>query len=121
MSYQPKTGQRCSCRKGVQRDNCPNCEGTGMVIDFAAIRAQPIEIKNFRVSIVASLGPHLQFFSDSQDVQPIKEDIGADAEGYDSFFVATKDGDYTEVWGMSGIIPYRSKLVTRLIPKEQSK
>jgi hypothetical protein len=23
----------------VQRDNCPNCEGTGYVIDFAAIRA----------------------------------------------------------------------------------
>jgi len=38
--YQPKTGQRCSCRKGIQRDNCPNCEGTGMVIDFAAIRAR---------------------------------------------------------------------------------
>jgi hypothetical protein len=39
MSYQPKTGARCSCRRGVARDNCPNCEGTGWVIDFAAIRA----------------------------------------------------------------------------------
>lgn len=38
--YQPKTGNKCSCRRGVQRDNCPNCEGTGMVIDFAAIRAR---------------------------------------------------------------------------------
>lgn len=38
MSYQPKTGARCSCRRGVQRDNCPACEGTGMLIDFAAIR-----------------------------------------------------------------------------------
>jgi hypothetical protein len=38
--YQPKTGAKCSCKRGVQRDNCPSCEGTGWVIDFAAIRAQ---------------------------------------------------------------------------------
>jgi len=36
--YQPKTGQPCSCKPGVQRDNCPQCEGTGMRIDFAKIR-----------------------------------------------------------------------------------
>jgi hypothetical protein len=40
MTYQPKTGARCTCRLGVQRDNCPTCEGTGWRIDFAAIRAQ---------------------------------------------------------------------------------
>lgn len=38
--YQPRTGARCGCRRGVERDNCPNCEGTGFVIDFAAIRAR---------------------------------------------------------------------------------
>ena len=38
--YQPKTGARCGCKRGVQRDNCPACEGTGMVVDFAAIRAR---------------------------------------------------------------------------------
>lgn len=36
--YQPKTGARCSCRPGMERDNCPACEGTGWVIDFRAIR-----------------------------------------------------------------------------------
>lgn len=40
--YQPKTGTACSCRPGVQRDNCPTCEGTGRVIDFAAIRARTV-------------------------------------------------------------------------------
>jgi len=35
--YQPKTGQKCSCKLGIYRDNCPNCEGTGWVIDFRAI------------------------------------------------------------------------------------
>jgi hypothetical protein len=34
----PFTGQACGCKRGVQRDNCPNCEGTGRVIDFAVIR-----------------------------------------------------------------------------------
>lgn len=38
--YQPKTGQPCNCKVGQQRDNCPQCEGTGERIDFAAIRAK---------------------------------------------------------------------------------
>lgn len=38
QGYQPKTGQPCTCKPGVQRDNCPQCEGTGQKIDFAAIR-----------------------------------------------------------------------------------
>jgi len=43
-TYQPETGAPCSCKRGVQRDNCPTCEGTGQVIDFAAIRARkPVE------------------------------------------------------------------------------
>lgn len=36
--YQPKTGAKCTCKKGIERDNCPNCEGTGYVIDFYLIR-----------------------------------------------------------------------------------
>jgi len=36
--YQPKTGIKCSCKPGIYRDNCPNCEGTGWVIDFKVIR-----------------------------------------------------------------------------------
>ena len=38
--YQPKTGIACGCRRGIERDNCPACEGTGKQIDFAAIRAR---------------------------------------------------------------------------------
>ena len=36
--FSPKTGEFCHCKKGTQRDNCQDCEGTGMIIDFAAIR-----------------------------------------------------------------------------------
>ena len=44
--YQPKTGQPCSCKRGVERDNCPACEGTGQRIDFAAIRARNAQPKH---------------------------------------------------------------------------
>ena len=36
----PTTGAACGCKRGAQRDNCQACEGTGKVIDFAAIRAR---------------------------------------------------------------------------------
>lgn len=38
--YQPRTGQLCSCHPGIERDNCAACEGAGIKIDFAAIRAR---------------------------------------------------------------------------------
>jgi hypothetical protein len=43
--YQPKTGAKCSCISGIQRDNCPNCEGTGYIIDFAKIRSRNVETR----------------------------------------------------------------------------
>lgn len=33
---------KCHCKPGRQRDNCPDCEGTGERIDFAAIRREAI-------------------------------------------------------------------------------
>jgi len=50
--YQPKTGARCHCKRGVHRDNCPDCEGTGWRIDFAAIRARTAHLRT------APLGVH---------------------------------------------------------------
>src|SRR3990167_715420 len=38
-AWSPKTGASCSCRRGVERDNCPRCEGSGQVINFKAIHA----------------------------------------------------------------------------------
>lgn len=67
------------------------------------------------MSAVAALPVGLQFVSDSQDVQAVKEHVGPNANGYDAFFVGIEDGDYTEVWGICGIIPYNSKLTSRVL------
>lgn len=72
--------------------------------------------KTTQIKIVASLGSRLRFVSDPQEVKPIKEFIGKDADGYDSFFVQIGAGWYQEVWGMCGIVPHMSKLVTKLKP-----
>lgn len=79
-----------------------------------------MELSNNKMRTVANLGQHLQLVSDSQDVQAIREYLGEDAGNYDAFFVAIKDGEYIEVWGMVGIVPYNSKLVSRLIPKGET-
>jgi hypothetical protein len=50
----------------------------------------------------------LQFVSDSQDVNSVKENLLM-AGDYDSFFVGICEGDYTEVYGMYGIVPYLEK------------
>jgi hypothetical protein len=68
-----------------------------------------------QITIVNALSEDLQFISDSQDVSAVKEHIGGKlVRDYDSFFVKVADGEYTEVWGMSGIVPLLSKLVRRI-------
>src|ERR1700728_3365687 len=75
--------------------------------------------KPVRVSTVAALNSRqdLQFISDSQDCASIRFDFGPDWVGfeYDSYFVLVDEGEYVEVWGMVGTVPYLSKLVTRLV------
>lgn len=60
--------------------------------------------------VVKELGPHLAFISDSQDVKAIRESCGL-LLPFDSFFVATDNGEYTEVWGMFGIVPFDNRSV----------
>jgi hypothetical protein len=57
------------------------------------------------VSTVFKLSQDLQFISDSQDVESVQQQF-KDTEDYDSFFIKIEDGEYKEVWGMYGIIPY---------------
>ena len=83
---------------------CPTCEKWYLPI---------------RMSSVATLNSRndLQFVSDSQDTASIRLDFGPKWDGfdYDSYFVRVEDGEYKELWGMSGIVPRLSKMVTRLV------
>jgi hypothetical protein len=53
------------------------------------------------------------FVSNTQDVEPIKE-MYPNTEDYDSFFVLVGDGEYLEVWGMQGIVPYSWKKLCKV-------
>lgn len=45
-----KSKEQCTCKKGQERDNCPQCEGTGFRIDFAAIRnAKPTKAQKLTI------------------------------------------------------------------------
>lgn len=57
---------------------------------------------------------NLLFVSDFQDVQAVRDQV-ENAKGYNAFFVKIGQGEYIEVWGMMGIAPYQSKLVSRLL------
>ena len=57
----------------------------------------------------------LQFISDSQDVEQIKKDLNIkDYDTIHSFFVKVQDGEYKEVYGIGGIIPYLDKTVYKI-------
>lgn len=51
----------------------------------------------------------------SQDVECIKCYLGPLPFDYDIFFVQVEDGDYSEVWGVEGSIPYLSRIADRLV------
>jgi hypothetical protein len=61
------------------------------------------------------LAREFSFLVDAQDVAPIKEYFGKKALEYDSFFVRQQGGDYLEVYGMNGTVPYKSKFLEKVL------
>ena len=70
-------------------------------------------IKNFKVKTIAQLqnDPTSTLLIDSQDTAELRERFPE----YDGFFVKVEDGDYSEIWGFVGTVPYLSKIVSRLV------
>jgi len=56
----------------------------------------------------------LIFISDSQDVSELRRQTGTD---YDSYFIRVGDGEYTQIYGMYGIVPYLEKRVYEVAPQ----
>lgn len=63
---------------------------------------------------VGDMGDYLIFVSDSLEVESIHDYLGIEREEYGSFFVSLVDGDYGQIWGLEGIVPYLHKAVYRL-------
>jgi len=68
----------CSCKRGQQRDNCPQCEGTGQRIDFAAIRARNRRPAEKRLTML-EMGE-----ADIETAQRIAERLGFTQHAYTS-------------------------------------
>ncbi len=64
-----------------------------------------------------TFGEDFHLISDSQDVAEIKKYLGRSPlrDNFESFFVKVNDGDYQEIWGMFGVIPYIGKKVYRVL------
>ena len=64
---------------------------------------------------VSELPDHMTLLQDSQDCIAMLESIGSFTryEG-DSYFVEVLDGDYGQVWRVSGFVPYNDSWVKRI-------
>lgn len=71
------------------------------------------------VTTISNLPAGMDFISDSQDVDFVKERIGSCDIDFDACFVRIEDGEYTEIWGIAGIVPLLSKLAYKIHPKMQ--
>lgn len=59
--------------------------------------------------IVSELPADATFVSDSGEIQDIREHLAvAPDEDFDSFFVRSGNGEYTDVWGMTGIVLFKN-------------
>lgn len=63
-----------------------------------------------------STSTRIEFTSDSQDVQFLRDYFGQIASDYNSFFFVLDESgcDYAQVWGMFGIVPIDTKSLTKV-------
>lgn len=64
---------------------------------------------------IGELPRHLLLVNVDHEAAAVKEHVGAAADDFDSFFVAMNEGEYTEVWGFEGIVPWNHKRAWRIL------
>jgi len=101
-------GISCGCKKGIERDNCPNCEGTGKSIDFRAMREQkPVNRFDLILSKYPEFKPGNIFGSINRDEISLKKQ-GKEHERL--FTVSYNEIGYLVVFTVS--IGYESETMT---------
>jgi hypothetical protein len=58
---------------------------------------------------VSEFDENYVLITNSQDIKEIKELVAPFAEDYDGFFAIIEDGDYKEIWGFEGTVPFTWK------------
>jgi hypothetical protein len=64
---------------------------------------------------VSEIPENATFLCYSLEADSIKEDIGKIANEFDAFFVIIGEGEYTDVWGIHGCIPYLDKVAYKIL------
>ena len=61
-----------------------------------------------------------QFVSDSQDVQPVRDELGnhCNPDRFEAFFVIAEDGEYKTIWGIHSIIPRTDDDAVKFVVKQ---
>jgi hypothetical protein len=58
----------------------------------------------------------LIFVSDSQDVEAVAEFVPLNQrDNYGSYFVKVNEGDYVEIYGMFGMVPWLERSIYKLV------
>lgn len=91
MAYQPKTGNKCHCKRGIERDNCPACEGTGLQIDFKAIRSRYIKIEYMAIDKDDNK-TYFQAKSMDDAIQHVENNLDLSKEPYKVYLSTRKEG-----------------------------
>jgi hypothetical protein len=56
--------------------------------------------------LIKDIPKHFELVTDSQDIDAIADNLGVDLDDYGCLFVEILEGEYGQVYGCSGIIPY---------------
>lgn len=77
----------------------------------------PAPLASGPIALVSQLSPALAFISDSSEVLSITNYLGGKLvkHRFDSYHVRAVDGEFVEVWGMFGIIPWLDRTVYRIL------
>jgi hypothetical protein len=69
------------------------------------------------VTCIRNIPEDYQLVTDSQDVKAVLESMGQPDlyEDYQGLFVKVGDGEYESVYAFCGIVPYLSKLATKIL------
>ena len=95
------TGEPCTCQPGPQRNNCNECEGTGMKLDFAEIRRRTPALLPLQAGRTVSTAPIRKFTLGQICMTRAAEaailGAGLDVRAFGAILLRHQSGDFGEL------------------------